>query len=302
MLPAAMSAVQQLRRSSTYMASNMITLPYYRFYRQNTLLPVLAIVKAVKEGERDELISRRMRYWRERKLREYQFVSVAGTLLAAAVIGCFSWMPQDNEHWLGPAAWYSCLVMSLFAILLSSSEAFIFSTIKDGPRPRLLVKELAMIALIKEHNPESKPPHLARANTDRERGKETPQYARDAEIRWNMVFTWQAPVMLIAYAVTCFLMGLTINVCTPLYDGVGFRDASKASIFYIVSFILSGAVFVWCSFWAYRFIDLEDHEHEHDKGLELDPEPTTLREQVFLRSVDGNSPIESPPSLGLQRR
>ncbi|KAK3684049.1 hypothetical protein B0T22DRAFT_431857 [Podospora appendiculata] len=300
MLPAAMSAVQQLRRSSTYMASNMITLPYYRFYRQNTLLPVLAIVKAVKEGERDELVSRRMRYWRERKLREYQFVSVAGTLLAAAVIGCFSWMPQDSEHWLGPAAWYSCLVMSLFAILLSSSEAFIFSTIKDGPRPRLLAKELAMIALIKDHPGK---PHLTRQNTDRERGKETQQYARDAEIRWNMVFTWQAPVMLIAYAVTCFLMGLTINVCTPLYDGMGFRDASKASIFYIVSFILSGAVFVWCSFWAYRFIDLEDHEHEHehDQGLELDTEPT-MRGQVFVRSVEGNSLIESPVNMGLQRR
>lgn len=34
-----------------------------------------------------------------------------------------------------------------------------------------------------------------------------------------MVFTWQAPMMLMAYAVIFFLAGLTVYVCTPLFKG-----------------------------------------------------------------------------------
>lgn len=38
-------------------------------------------------------------------------------------------------------------------------------------------------------------------------------------IRWNMVFTWQAPMMLVAYSVAAFFIGLVIYVSAPLYDG-----------------------------------------------------------------------------------
>lgn len=34
-----------------------------------------------------------------------------------------------------------------------------------------------------------------------------------------MVFTWQAPMMLMAYAVTSFMGGLLVYVCTPLFNG-----------------------------------------------------------------------------------
>lgn len=34
--------------------------------------------------------------------------------------------------------------------------------------------------------------------------------------RWKMVFTWQCPIMFLAYSVVFFLAGLTIFVCTPL--------------------------------------------------------------------------------------
>lgn len=48
-------------------------------------------------------------------------------------------------------------------------------------------------------------------------------------VRWNMVFTWQAPVMLMSYSVVFFLMGLTIYVLTPLYDGREFDGESQVS-------------------------------------------------------------------------
>ncbi|KAK0636778.1 hypothetical protein B0T17DRAFT_485085 [Bombardia bombarda] len=248
---------QAIKRSSGYVLSSLITLPYYRFYRQNTLLPILAIMRSVRERESDDVLFQRTRYWRERKLREFQFVQVAGTLLAAAVIGCFSWVPNDGQHWLGPAAWYSCLVLSLFAILLSSSEAFIFSTIKDVPGKTSQARELAMIARVEPITPQQPQPT---ATDGREKGKGRQRQDVQVKIKWIMVFTWQAPIMLVAYAVICFLAGLTIYVCTPLYDGLGFRGESKASIFYLVSFVASGATFVWCSFWAYRFIDLDEQD------------------------------------------
>lgn len=57
--------------------ANGITLPYYRFYRQNTLIPIQAIAKSVENGESTEMIVDRLNRWRDRKLHEFQFVQVA---------------------------------------------------------------------------------------------------------------------------------------------------------------------------------------------------------------------------------
>ncbi|KAM7213896.1 hypothetical protein V8F06_010715 [Rhypophila decipiens] len=103
------------------------------------------------------MIAEKLKRWRDRKLHEFQFVQVAATLLAAAVIGCFSWSPQieQQQHWLGPAAWYCCLVLSITAVLLSSSEAFIFSAIKNAPATPHLASSLT--PPIREEEPEGLP-------------------------------------------------------------------------------------------------------------------------------------------------
>lgn len=76
-------------------------------------------------------------------------------------------------------------------------------------------------------------------------------------VRWNMIFTWQAPVMLMSYSFILFLMGLTTFVITPLYDGRHFDVDCKAAIFYLVFFCVGVGVFIWSAFWAYRFVDLD---------------------------------------------
>lgn len=48
-----------------------------------------------------------------------------------------------------------------------------------------------------------------------------------AQVRWNMVFTWQAPMMLLSYSLIAFVMGLTICVLTPLFDGRDYDDNCK---------------------------------------------------------------------------
>jgi len=72
-----------------------------------------------------------------------------------------------------------------------------------------------------------------------------------------MVFIWQAPMMLMAYAACFFLIGLTIYVCTPLLNGEVSSPGGKTGVFYLAVLALSGAIFIYCSFWAYRFIDLD---------------------------------------------
>ncbi|KAK8088568.1 hypothetical protein PG997_003529 [Apiospora hydei] len=108
--------------------------------------------------------------------------------------------------------------------------------------------------------------HSNRTPNDREKGKaarprrhhdsSSPPPAR-ALVRWNMVFTWQAPMMLLSYSIVAFLTGVTVYVCTPLYADDDTLGGRAAAYFYLSWFSVAAAVFVWCSFWAYKFVDLD---------------------------------------------
>jgi hypothetical protein len=141
------------------------------------------------------------------------------TILAGAVIGCFSWQPLSNQYWEGPAFWYCSLVLSVTAILLSSSQAFIFSAL-NAPTAGLnssgdIRRYLALILVTSKQQAS-----LCSENF--------PSGAfQDSHPRWKMVFTWQAPMMLMAYAVMFFLAGLTTYVCTPLFRGEFPNDEAK---------------------------------------------------------------------------
>ncbi|KAI8944661.1 hypothetical protein F4801DRAFT_594789 [Xylaria longipes] len=204
---------------------NIITSPYYRFFNQNTLVPIKSVEKLISMGRSKEEVHHILANWQDRKLFELQFVQVAGTLLSGAAIGCFSWNVRDEEHWLGPASWYCCLVLSLFAILSSSTEA------------------LSMICYTENYPREVG--SFASTN-DSEKGKTADPPPVRCHIRWNMVFTWQAPIMLLSYGVIAFLVGIS--------------GGKPAAIFYLGTLVVSGAVFVWSSFWAYKFVSLDGYE------------------------------------------
>ena len=215
---------------STFLKSaivNLGTLPYYRFFRQNTLLPILHIVRCVQRGDSNVELVNLLMYWRERKLYELHYIQVAvsvsnfpsttktlmyskSTILAGAVIGCFSWVPATDGYWIGPALWYFTLVLAIVAILLSSSQAFIFSALNTPSlahnSPGDFRRYLALILAI--------PPEDFLSWDD-----SRPTALDDCLPRWKMVFTWQAPMMLMAYAVACFMAGLMVYVCTPLLNG-----------------------------------------------------------------------------------
>jgi hypothetical protein len=56
---------------------NLVTLPYYRFFRQNTLTPIRSIIKSLEHGREDDNASRMFAAWQDRKLLELHFVQVA---------------------------------------------------------------------------------------------------------------------------------------------------------------------------------------------------------------------------------
>ncbi|KAK7940783.1 uncharacterized protein PG986_013170 [Apiospora aurea] len=214
-----------------------LTLPYYRFFRQNTLLPILAIAKAIDVRRDEEEIRSMVARWRARKLYELHYIQIA----------------------LGPAAWYSCLILSLFAISLSSSEAFTLTNFRaPGPilveQPPLssnLHAEVSMIIRLEQGlgdgEQDQRQRTAAASPDDREKDKAAsppppPPPAR-ALVRWNMVFTWQAP-----------MAAVLLRRRVP--DG---RDCLRLHTLVRRRRLLGrkSAVFVWCSFWAYKFVDLD---------------------------------------------
>ncbi|KAI1447157.1 hypothetical protein F5Y02DRAFT_37456 [Annulohypoxylon stygium] len=280
--------------SAGFLVMNLLTFPYYRFFRQNTLFPILAIAKKVDSQESNAKLAAMLLSWWNRKLYELYFIQVAGTLLSGAVIGCFSWPSRNTEHWIGSAARYCSLVLSLFAILLSSSQSFILNAIiQKNSRAGLttqinsLARDLNMVCHIvwRDRKLSSTVADAGLRSSffftesesgddDRETGghRRAEQQSRhgdssssaigdngdviEVHIRWNMVFIWQAPMMLLAYSVLAFLAGLTVYICTPLYNSG--LDGKEVAIFYLASLGIGGFCFVWCCFWAYRFVDLEN--------------------------------------------
>lgn len=184
-------------------------------------------------------------------------LSSQASLLAAAVIGSFSWPIPETVHWLGPASWYASLIMSFCAVLLSASEHFLYAASRDTTQHPDLRRRLNMVVRIKGGgsgdlmlSPTNLPgsavqPQSQQQAAQRSTGTAGGQGSANArtppvraEVRWNMVFTWQAPMMLLSYSLIGFLMGLTICVLTPLYDGRDFDDACKVYIPLFLSSVL----------------------------------------------------------------
>jgi hypothetical protein len=154
-------------------------------------------------------------FWRARKLAELQFISIAvrlvvlpctilaylgqSTVLAAAVIGAFSWTTIEEAHWLTHGFWHSSLIFSVLGILLAASEITALHLL--GPIDQNCKSDESERVASKYH------PLILSPTGDPN---------RPYVVRRKMLFTWQAPLMFMSYSVCTFLAGLTLLVCTPL--------------------------------------------------------------------------------------
>ncbi|KAL6171040.1 hypothetical protein ACJQWK_03985 [Exserohilum turcicum] len=217
------------------------TLPYYRLYHFNTIDPLQKLADLASETPlTTQRFQRALSSWRARKLSELQFTTISKqtqkqcTVLAAAVIGAFSWTTISEAYWLTHGFWHMSLILAILGILLSASEVTVLNLL--GPVKPLVQQQQQQqrpvttldIAIAKYR------PLLFTLTTD---NAGAPRYAP----RRKMVFTWQAPLMFMSYSVCAFLAGLTILVCSPFIrrDKV-WGDGHNIAIMYLTAFF-SGA-------------------------------------------------------------
>ncbi|KAJ8114816.1 hypothetical protein OPT61_g3396 [Boeremia exigua] len=256
------------------------TLPYYRLYQFNTIQPIKKIAAFASEPLQDSTkIAQALATWRQRKLAELQFITIACTVLAAAVIGSFSWTTIEEAHWLTHGFWHSSLIFSILGILLCASEVTVLHLL--GPvdtRPKYHERSAfeKYKALL-----------LSPSNDSR-----TPGFVP----RKKMVFTWQGPLMFMSYSVCAFLAGLTVLVCSPLIQGgPGWTAGHSIAVVYLTAFAGAGTAFVFCSFWVYHYVELEFDSDEREAGGPS-PSPTDSLGygNMFGMSVEGGPSINNP--------
>jgi hypothetical protein len=148
-------------------------------------------------------------------------------IVAAAVIGSFSWTAVSTSFWLCSAFWYCSLVFAIFGILLSAGQTAVLDLL-GPPRTFTESESTAAQADIRRYLP------LMLTELRKHRDEAETQ-AGTAGVgiwkpRWKMVFTWQCPMMFMSYSVTSFLLGLTMFVCTPLIQGEAWSTESDVSI------------------------------------------------------------------------
>ncbi|KAI4158261.1 MAG: hypothetical protein LQ342_007596 [Letrouitia transgressa] len=138
-------------------------------------------------------------------------------ILAAAVIGSFSWDNITEPYWLASALWYSSLVLSILGVMISAQQVSI----------------LELLGVRRNHRGD---PLLTVSDVRR-----------------------YLPLMLTEVHPHQSALGSAVQMT----DGA--RPA--IAIVYLAVFGVAGAVFEFCSFWGYHYVDLG---HWSDETLEAD--------------------------------
>ncbi|KAN0120313.1 hypothetical protein V8E51_002521 [Hyaloscypha variabilis] len=230
----------------------LITLPYYRFFNFNTLKPIQHIGQLTVQRESHTVILASLTRWRERKVEELQFISIAVLTITAIITASFSWNTVATAHWTAPALWYASLTFAICGVLLAAQQVTALSVL--GPLPKNSMPAVSYKAILRYL-----PQMLERTSIiplDAE-GRESNYELGEWTVRWKMVFTWQIPMMFTGYSFLCYIVGLTILACTPLIQRQPWGPESKIAIGYLATFGAGWAVFIYCSLCGYDRMDLD---------------------------------------------
>ena len=184
------------------------------------------------------------------------------------MIGSFSWNTVADAYWLTSALWYSSLFISVLGIVLAAQQIAVLQLIGQPPK-----KGAEKTADVRRYLP------LMLSEVSQQAASRDLADESDGigvwKPRWKMVFMWQCPTMFMSYSIIFFLSGLTILVCTPLFRGghwkTGFNVSVytyllvqrkilmpwKVAIVYLAIEAISGGIFIFCSFWVYHYVDLD---------------------------------------------
>ncbi|XP_014560962.1 hypothetical protein COCVIDRAFT_33976 [Bipolaris victoriae FI3] len=271
----------------------LATLPYYRLYHFNTTNPLrnLASLASSPNPDTKKLLST-LSSWRSRKLSELQFTTISCTVLAAAVIGAFSWPTLSTAHWLTPGFWHTSLILSILGILLSASEITVLNLlgpVRHTPASAHF-QHSSQFPAVSAAAAASTPSNGGGGNAGRVHDEAMQRYmplllspvmrkedagAKVYVPRRKMVFTWQAPLMFMSYSVCAFLAGLTVLVGLPILrgdkKGAWGDEGWNIAVMYLTAFGAGLAAFVYCSFWVYHYVHVEHDGVEREEHREAGP-------------------------------
>ena len=137
-----------------------------------------------------------------------------GAIISAADIGSFAWSTVPDAYWLASVFWYCSLIFAIAGIFLSSQQIGVLDLL--GPLQQSNVNRSSK-ARIRRYLP------LIGTEIRQPRFEADSQTARVGvgvwKPRWEMVFTWQCPMMFLSYSFSLYILGTTVFVCTPLING-----------------------------------------------------------------------------------
>ncbi|KAF3913295.1 hypothetical protein ABW20_dc0100999 [Dactylellina cionopaga] len=246
----------------------IISLPYHRFFLYNTLRPTEVVEKFAPYGTENgspyrEKVCNLLKNWRARKKAELEFVSLAELTITALVTATLSWGTIANSHYIGPAFFYTSLILSIIGMLLSAQQLTLLTLLgefpEDGRRLKRKFIEGYLHQLLTEDE-DNKHDDVERHNNQVTERRYKVRYWR---LSWQMVFVWQIPMMAVGYSFLAYIIGLTVLICTPLIREP-WGDNSKIAIFYLAFSGLSWGIFIYCSLCGYRNVSLDNKNDEED--------------------------------------
>lgn len=119
--------------------------------------------------------------------------SMQGTVVASTVTASIQWDQAAHYHWVIHGFWYGSLVLSLFSVIVAFHLTILLGTYELG-RGHQLVDALKQTV-------SDKP-------------------------KFSAMFIFQAPVMLLSYAIISYVVGLSVAVLRPLWT-VPWNDEHK---------------------------------------------------------------------------
>lgn len=217
------------------------TWPYYHSFCLYTLYPILVIAKC-----KDSLvIATLLIEWRKGKLEELKHIKIGvtnslqdpehrlirsqSTISAAAILAIFSWPSVEKTFWVAKACWYTCLVLSLWALIISSQHAMLLNAITV---PLLVDREsskdirLLLRMVVRGHEQGRTVSSNGRDVPVQDEEEVSPRFHTTVP-NWKMVWIWQSSGMLMGYAWVSLLAGMTLHVCTPLIHRAPWGDEIK---------------------------------------------------------------------------
>ncbi|KAH7412173.1 hypothetical protein DE146DRAFT_772181 [Phaeosphaeria sp. MPI-PUGE-AT-0046c] len=220
----------------------LFTWPYFWTLKHFTILPIRRIVSARLDRGK---LQRETTSFIHGKLNETKLVTLASTLSAAATIGSFSWHAVQDAPWTVFSAWYLSLILAILSLITAGQHAALIHTLpppsNEDPAARIRAHAvLRFVAVIAEPQQKGAPK------------SPSTKKAEDATASIKMMYIWQNPIMLMAWSVVTFIVGLTLVVTSPLRrDKPGINDR-KTAIFVLVSGGVALLNFGWSSFWFYQ--------------------------------------------------